>query len=361
MINIYCIRPVGLNVGNDAIYVGMQQYISEAFGRVVNLISVPATSKYGSSRSAGLSASNVYEINQFAHGVIIGGGNLYENGELEVDLNALKSLAPPLMLFSLGSGRVYNRQQQLVPRTDAMPAATIRALNDKAAFSLVRDDATGEHLKEIGVENAVVGGCPTLYLDQMASRLPELSGIDQSTVLISVRNPAMMSVSPQEQASVYGHISEMIAFLRSEGHEDVRLLCHDTRDIAFAASFPNVEYVYTGDVYTYLAMLKACALCVSYRLHSTLPCLVFERPVVTIGYDERALSMLDTVGYGDWTINMVQNSDVLSQFKDRYDRLADLTALRKQADPIWKNLYDISSKAFSSFANEVDAYQARTN
>ena len=41
MITLFCVRPKGLNVGNDAIYLGMQQFLAEAFGQVVNLISIP--------------------------------------------------------------------------------------------------------------------------------------------------------------------------------------------------------------------------------------------------------------------------------------------------------------------------------
>ena len=35
MINIFNIRPKGLNVGNDAIFVAMRHYIYKAFGNMV--------------------------------------------------------------------------------------------------------------------------------------------------------------------------------------------------------------------------------------------------------------------------------------------------------------------------------------
>ncbi len=40
-------------------------------------------------------AQTVYEINRFGHGVVVGGGNLYENGELEINPVALKALEKP--------------------------------------------------------------------------------------------------------------------------------------------------------------------------------------------------------------------------------------------------------------------------
>jgi hypothetical protein len=43
---IYNIRPKGLNVGNDAIAVAIQNFIYEASGELVNIITIPATNKY---------------------------------------------------------------------------------------------------------------------------------------------------------------------------------------------------------------------------------------------------------------------------------------------------------------------------
>ena len=58
-------------------------------GCVVNLISVPATSRYDSVSRAGLSSKLIYEMNQYGDAVIVGGGNLYENGELELRVQML--------------------------------------------------------------------------------------------------------------------------------------------------------------------------------------------------------------------------------------------------------------------------------
>jgi polysaccharide pyruvyl transferase WcaK-like protein len=335
----------------------MQHFLTKAFERVVNLISLPATSKYQSYPRAGLTSPSIYEINQYGHGVIIGGGNLYENGELEANLDALQALEVPLMLFSLSAGRIYNRQHELVPRTDAMPTRIIQALHRRASYSLVRDRATASLLNGIGVANCIVGGCPTIFLDRIVSRLPELGMVDRSTVLISVRNPQLMSIPLKKQVHVFQDISRIIAFLRAEGHQDVRILCHDYRDIAFAASFPNIEYVYTGDVYTYLALLRSCALTVSYRLHSTLPCLSFGRPVIKISYDERAISLMETIGLGDWNIDMIRSDALMDEFIDRYRRLDELALVRAQARPTWDHLHNVMSEAFGCFAEDVLTYQ----
>ena len=356
MINLFCIRPKGFNVGNDAIYMAMQHFIYEAFGEVVNLINLPATSKYESHAKAGLTSKTIYEINQYGHGVIIGGGNLYENGELDVNLDALNALEVPMMLFSLSRGRVYNRSLELVPRTDTMPDRVMQALDRKASFALFRDQATSNHLQSIGCANHEVGGCPTIFMDRIAHRLPHIPEDLAETALISVRIPGLMSIPLDKQSQVYTHILQIADLLREQGYRDVRLLCHDHRDISFAASFPNLDYVYTGDVYSYLALLKGCALNVSYRLHSFLPCMAFERPAIKVSYDERALSLVDTVGLGDWNINMVKQPMVGQEVADRLSRLGELKQIRESLRPKWHQMYVKFDQTFSQMAELVKDY-----
>lgn len=357
MTTIFCIRPRGFNVGNDAIFLGLQIFLYEAFGEVVNLISIPATSRYESQAQAGLTARTIYEINQYGHGVVVGGGNLYENGELELDLEALEALEVPLMLFSLSRGRIYNRHHKLVDRTDAMPRRLVEALHRKARRSLARDRATLSFLHKIGCENAVLGGCPSLFLERLAGRLPRLAGRDEEAVLVSVRNPALMSVPLRDQARVADDVRAILAILRDRGHSAVRLVCHDHRDIPFAASFQDVDYVYTGDVYVYLAMLRSAALVVSYRLHAGLPSLAFGTPFVAISYDERGFSGLEMSGLAEWDINMILAADVGAEVASRLDRLEDFERLREAARPRWQELDSTNREAFRRFAADVTAYR----
>lgn len=360
MITLFSIRPKGFNVGNDAIFMGLQYFINQSFGEIVNIISLPATSRYETHQSSGLRARTVHEINQYGDGVIIGGGNLYENGELDVDLTALEALEVPCMLFSISSGRIYNRKGELVNRTDAMPKHVIQALHRKIKYSLARDHSTCGYLHDLGCDNAEVGGCPTIFLDRLANRLPTISSRDQGCVLISVRNPSLMNIPLTKQAEVYKDVNALIEFVRSQGYQDVRLLCHDHRDIAFAASFSNIDYVYTGDVYTYLTLLKNCALNITYRLHSFLPCLSFGTPTIKISYDERAISLINTVGYNDWNINIMKTTDVIGQVIDRYNRLEQLKKLRDCTQPIWNDLHAKMLGTFEQFASDVIAYKKST-
>ncbi len=359
MLNLFCIRPQGFNVGNDAIFISLQCFLYQAFEQVVNLISLPATSRYESQAKAGLTAKTIYEINQYGHGVIVGGGNLYENGELDVSLDALETLEVPMMLFSLSSGRIYNRQHTLVSRTDAMPARIINPLNQKANYSLARDEQTYLYLKSIGCDRIQLGGCPTIFLNQIAQKLPNLFKRDQGQVLISVRNPSLMSIPLRKQSQVRNDILQIIDFLKNNGYKDIRFLCHDHRDISFAASFEEMEYVYTGDVYTYLAMLRSCALSISYRLHASLPCFSFGTPTIKISYDERAISLMNTIGLGEWNINMMESEHVVGEVIKRHQRLKELPNLISQNQVQWNQLHETMTKTFRLFAQDVLEYSKK--
>ena len=360
MLTIFNIRPKGLNIGNDVIARATRHFLEQAFSEEVNLITLPATAAFEAHTIAGLTARTIYEINQYGHGVVLGGGNIYENNNLDINLNALAALSPPLMLFSLSHGRIYGRMQTMTRRTDEMPPAVIRALNEKALISLTRDKATRDHLHAVGATNAEIGGCPTLFLDEMASAAATALTVGPETVLVSVRNPSLMNVPPAKQAQVYSDISEMIAFLRGKGHGDIRILCHDYRDIAFATSFgaQGADYVYVEETEQFLGMLRIARLLVTYRLHSALPRLSFGLPQIVLSYDERGLSALDTVGMAGWNIDMVQEPRPAEAVADRYARLDDLEGERRAAQPQWTHLKGAMTRGFADFAAAVRAFQA---
>jgi polysaccharide pyruvyl transferase WcaK-like protein len=353
MFNLFCIRPKGFNIGNDAIFTGLQYFIHAAFGQMVNLISLPATSRYESQAKGGLTAKTIYEINQYGHGVIVGGGNLYENGELDVTLDALKSLEAPLMLVSLSRGRIYNRRNQLVERTDVMPDRVLKAINDRADYSMARDHVTHAHLQGLGCKKVQLGACPTLFLNRLENHLPPLFAHDRGEVLISLRHPSLMNISLQKQAQVVDDIRGIVAHLRATGRTDIRLLCHDHRDLTFAASFPDLEYVYTADIYSYLSLLRGCALNITYRLHSALPCFSFGTPAIHIGYDERANSLMETVGLGAWNLDMVTSKNTVADVIDRIERIAEFPKVRQEASLVWEKYHDVMTQTFAAFASDV--------
>ncbi len=337
MINLYCLRPKGFNIGNDVIFLAVQHFIRKAFKENVNIISLAATNKYETNKKAGLTAATIYEINQYGQGLIIGGGNLYENGELNVSATAIRALEVPMMIFGVSRGRIYNKSYEFVDRTDVMPDDVIKILHSKTDVSLSRDQATFDYLSDLGCEN-ILAGCPTLFLNEIPQHTIKIRVHTPTDALISVRNPALMSIPVVDQIKVRDQILKMIEVLKENGYENIKFLCHDHRDIAFTSSFKGHDYFYTEDVYEYITLLKNTRLNVTYRLHSFLPCMAFDIPAIKISYDQRALSMLETMGLDKWNINMLK-SEVLEEFGNRLNNLDELESLKKQCEEtVWADL-----------------------
>ena len=352
MINIYSIRPKGFNIGNDVIYLGVNHFIRKSFKENYNVISLPATGKYESQRKSGLSSQTIYEINQFGHGVIIGGGNLYENGELEVNPTALQALDKPLMIFSVSRGRIYNNKGNLVDRTDVMTDSKIGMLNERADFSLSRDKATYNHIQGLGVaKNNLLGGCPTLFINEIPQHLVPVMETDKTDALISIRTPNLVSVPISFQYQVREDIIKMMEILKRSGYRNIKILCHDHRDMPFADSL-GIDYLFTEDIYTYLSFLKNTRLNVTYRLHSFIPCLSYGIPAIKISYDERAISMLETLDVSEWNINMLKQ-DVAVEFEKRLKNLGDLENIKQKAQPTWNRLKSTITESCDAFAQMV--------
>jgi polysaccharide pyruvyl transferase WcaK-like protein len=351
MLNIFSIRPKGFNIGNEVIYLGVNHFIRLTFKQNYNVISLPATNKYETHKKAGLSSQTVYEINQYGHGVIVGGGNLYENGELEINPVALKALEKPMMIFSVSRGRIYNSKKILVDRTDVMDDSKIKLINDHCITSISRDKATYEYLKKINV-NSIIGGCPTLFINEIPQHLVPLLEADKTDALISIRNPYLMNIPVDFQYEMRYQLISLIELLRKKGYQNIKFLCHDHRDIPFAASFKGIDYLYTEDVYTYLTYLRNTRLNVTYRLHSLLPCLSYNIPVIKISYDERAISMLETINMNEWNINLI-HQDVVTEVEKRIDSLGDLDTMKKNSYSHWQNLRELILKECEKFANKV--------
>ena len=355
MITLFCVRPKRFNVGNDAIFLGLRHLLREAFGGLVNLVQVPAIESAEDGAVCGLTARSIHEMNLYGHGVVVGGGNLYENGQLHVDPHALEALHPPLLLASLSHGRIYDHRHQLVRRTDSMPDPVLAALQRRAMLSWARDDATHAYLRERGHE-AVLGGCPTLLLSQVPLPRPELGPAASPGALLSIRHPALMNIPLRDQARLHDTVRALAAALEADGHGPVRLLCHDTRDLAFATSLGGIEYILPDDVYTHLELLRRAPLVVSFRLHAFLPCLSFGTPAINLSYDERSLSLVRSIGMQAWDIDLVRTPDPVAAVRDRVARLPELAQLRAQAQPLWQAQERVMREALAAFAERVVRY-----
>jgi polysaccharide pyruvyl transferase WcaK-like protein len=343
--NLFFVRPNTQNIGNDLIGFATAELLYEVFGAATNVVNIPAMK---GPQFGGLVARQVYDMNRLADGVVVGGGNLFENGQISYDAQAVQALRRPMLLMGLSHGRIAGRDGAPEVRTDALHPDAIRHLVERSTVAMVRDLASQAILHELGVETHV-GGCPTLFLPP--------NGDDtgpNGDVLISVRHPSRMNVPPILQWRIADDLRRLIAALRAEFASPIRLACHDYVDLEFAAGFPDTATVYFDDLGRYIAALRSCAINVSYRLHAFLPCVAFGTHSIHLSYDERGRSMLETIGMSSWDINLLQETDCISAIMDRARAADRYQTARRAAQPVIARLRETTMEGLRRFRTVVD-------
>jgi hypothetical protein len=343
--SLFCVRPTTRNIGNDIIYKATSELFCKVLGSDTRIINIPALE---GPQFGGITSRQVYDANRLANGVVIGGGNLFENGQLTIDQTALDALSPPLMLYGLSHGRIYSMQGGLIDRTDAMPISKIRQLVRNSDVALVRDVATQDILQSMGCEDVKVGGCPTLFLEENHETRP-----DNGPILISVRHPKRMSVPPAMQWRVAGDVRALVDTLRKEFSNRIVLVCHDYADLEFAAGFPDVPYAYFDNVEHYVDALRSARFNIGYRLHAFLPCIAFGTPSIHLSYDERGLSMAATIDMADWEVNIHNEPTFIEKVMDRLRNIDAYHASRARAAPTIETLRNTTLKGMHRFSEKI--------
>ena len=237
-----------------------------------------------------------------------------------------------------------------------MPTRVVRALGEQAVVSVARDQTTLSYLQELGLEGVELGGCPSLFVRPAFPPPPSGS---RGEVLVSIRNPSLMSVPLRDQARVASEVARLVDALRERDLGPVRLLCHDRRDMPFAAGLGDIDYTLPDDAPHFLERLRSASLVVTFRLHAFLPCLAMGVPAVNISYDERSAGMMQTLGLEEWDVDFLTESDLTSAILDRADRLDDLERLRSDCAPAWRELEDTLLGAIGDFGAAVARYAGR--
>ena len=348
--NLFFVRPNTRNIGNDIIAFATAELLYEVFGAATNVVNTPALE---GPQFGGLVARQIYDINRLADGVVVGGGNLFENGQISYDAQAVQALRRPMLLIGLSHGRIAGRDGVPEVRTDALHPNAIRHLVERSTVTLVRDVASHAILHELGVESQV-GGCPTLFLPPNGDDI-----LADGDLLISVRHPSRMNVPPTLQWRIADDLRRLITVMRTEFARPVRLGCHDYIDLEFAAGFPEAATVYFDNVDRYIAALRSCAVNVSYRLHAFLPCVAFGTHSIHLSYDERGRSMLETIGMSAWDINLLEETDCISAIMDRALATDRYHAALRAAQPVIAGLRETTMEGIRRFGIAIEAQALR--
>jgi hypothetical protein len=351
-LNIYHICPFGpgFNIGNFMIQQSVRRMVKKVSDCGVNFITVPA-SGFGS--KAGLTKQVVYDINQSAAGVIVGGGNLFENGEITIDRAALQALRRPMLIYSTSYGRIYGPELSYARRTDAISDSDLMSLLERADVVLSRDEATREHIDSVALHSDhEVGGCPSVYISELAAaEFGKSDSAEGQFPLLAVRNPDQMNVPLSHKVRVHALSEQCLQLLERRQGTPPKVLCNDQRDIEYAMSFGR-EVLYTSDVYEYFQILHGVSEAISFRVHTSLPLWSLGRPALNFSYDERSESLIETLDMRRFDLNLIEDQDsILDKIVTRLEALPDFV----EAPMRWQELREIQEAGIRRFLNRIGA------
>ena len=348
-LNLFHIVPFGpgFNIGNFLIQQSVRRLIKSQTERNVNFITIFSK---GYENMSGLTKSTVYRINEESDGVVLGGGNLFENGDLEVDINALQALRKPMISFSCSYGKIYDQNGSLMRRTDAIQDIVMKEVIKASQVILSRDQATKDHLDSISKhDNHVVGGCPSIFIKELLNE--EIANVSQDSKfpLLAIRNPDQMNVPYKIKNLIPSLTYQLLDLMKSISDKEPIILCNDQRDIAYAKSFDH-EFLYTSDVYEYFEILMQVSHAISYRVHTSLPLWSLGTNVVNLSYDQRSVSLVDFIGGSQKDINIVKN------YKDIIPKTEKILkeGFKKDITNNWQSIKEIQKKSIKDFFSIVN-------
>lgn len=221
----------------------------------------------------------------------------------------------PIAVFGLGVQAARGSRPHLGPHTRAL----VRLLGERAALVGVRDTLTGETLSAIGVDNAVVAGCPSNFLcldpalgqrvQARAARLPALpfARLRLQITEASGGHPASMAVRAANLALLRDtsslHVVQSPALLPFALGETPRL----PDDYAAHAAAMGLgadalarcvrdRTLHFSSVDAWMDFARTCDLSVGMRIHGAMVALQAGIPALLVAHDSRTTGLGRTMG-----------------------------------------------------------------
>jgi hypothetical protein len=293
IIHHYC--PHTFNAGDHFVVRAIRQHLTRYLPRAV-FVPKACSDNRGWGKPIGLRGENITFSNRHADAVLVGGSDQYNNWSLRIKKEEIAHLAPPLFLVGLG---VSSRSIDAPPRIDkASYLEDIRATNEKAALSSVRDHYTQRFLEDLGFNDSVVTGCPSMYLfDRDFSLDPG------GPVALTFPFPVVRTGDKVAYSALVDSIGEIISMVRTLGLKPV-IVCHDDRDVTAAQQlFAEEEIYFSNYVDDVIRFYERTSVVVGSRLHASILASGLGKPFINVNLDVRGRGFTETFGLADWNLD----------------------------------------------------------
>jgi hypothetical protein len=306
IIHHYC--PHTFNAGDHFVVRAIREHLKQHIPQAVFVPKACADNR-GWGKPIGLRGENVEFSNRYADAVIVGGSDQYNNWSLRIRKEEIGRLIPPLFLIGLG---VSSRSIDAPPRIDrASYLEDIRAVNEKAELSSVRDDYTQRFLENLGFRNAVVTGCPSMYLFNR-----EFACNPGGPVALTFPFPVVRTADEAAYAALVDSIGGILQTVRTLGANPV-IACHDDRDVTVAQQiFPEEQIFFSNYVEDVIDFYDTSSMVVGSRLHASILASGMGIPFLNINLDVRGKGFTETFGLEDWNLD-IDSPDLVGHIERR--------------------------------------------
>jgi len=297
IIHHYC--PHTFNAGDHFVIQSIRKNLRKYLPNAI-FIPKPCAINRGWGSPFYLQKENIGFSNKYADAVIVGGSDNYKNWSLRIDGKEIQRLRPPLFLVGLGVASNDLDEQPLIEKEKYLE--DIRKTNEKALVSTVRDEASLNFLKSIGVTKAILTGCPSLYLEDNE----KLHFNKDSYIILTFPFPVNRKKLSQRYKKLYTIISQIMKYFNNK---KIVISCHDDRDVPIASElFRQNQIFFSNYVEDYYELYRKAFMVVGSRLHGTLLSASLGTPFLNINVDLRGQSFTKTFSLEDWNLNYNENN-----------------------------------------------------
>jgi hypothetical protein len=335
VIHHYC--PHTYNAGDHFVIRSIRKQLSRHLSGTLFLPKAAAANR-GWGKPVRLKGENILVSNEYADAVVVGGSDMYNNWSLRIESKEIKTLQPPLYLIGMG---ISSKLQQHRPNIQKVSYyADILATHEHARLCAVRDYLTAKFLADVGYHEAVVTGCPALYLHDEKFH-PHDSGV----VALTFPFPVAGEGDPGLYQWLISLIKQMRDTAKSLGMNPV-VVCHDDRDVFVAQrEFPEDQVFFSNYVDEVIEFYRGVTMVVGSRLHASILAAGLGKPFININLDARGEGFTQMFGLSDWNI-CSNDGDLSSKLRTRMNYIASGKLDR------FHEFYEVKSK----YAQIFDAF-----
>ncbi|MGB9153378.1 MAG: polysaccharide pyruvyl transferase family protein [Alphaproteobacteria bacterium] len=239
---------------------------------------------------------------------IICGTNLYQKTfNCSITEEIAKRIKVPIIPFGIGSSANIGE----IPEMNAAGVAAVRAIHRKCGLSSVRDRASLRFLNSIGIENAVLTGCPVLF---HGLGVPDFSVSGEGYTLTP--RARLLHIDQKWQSRQMETLVSLAATYRP------KLVLQSPYDKPVAepiAAALGLEMLWDEDwqAEPYVQAAKTQRMNFGFRLHFGMLSLAYGKPAYIVAHDSRVSEFCDLLALPRIDITQYSDSDLMRLINNR--------------------------------------------